>query len=170
MNAVKRKSNIRRIHHFDDEPELIRWIPNTLYRRYRRHYRDWIVAPDFSESDNGTTTRFMLHPHGPNGVSWQLEYRFYRTTEDFDTNFRRLADVGDFALMDLMIFNSDRQMVPHGRTRFDKAREVLGEDHVYFLTAYPLELKPSIDDRYLIYKPPNAQRIVDLLIRNLRFE
>lgn len=160
---------VRRVHHFDDEPELIRWIPNTLYRRYRRHHRDWIVAPNFEERDDRTT--FTLHPHGPETQPWKIEYRFYSTTKDFDEHFEEQSQRGDFALMDLMVFNAERQMVPEGQSRFEKARAALGKERVYFLTAYPLELKQATpDEAYLIFKPPNAQRIVDLIIDNLYFK
>ncbi len=159
--------NVRRIHHFDDEPELIRWIPSTLYLRYRRRHRDWIRQPEFTESQDGTVTTFTLHP---TGVPWRIEYRFYRKTEEFDEIFPQLAVAGDFAFMDLMGFTPERRMVPQGRSRYEVAAGVLGKQSVYFMTAFPQDeaLKADIDERYLIHKPPDAQAVVDLIIEKLQ--
>lgn len=154
----------RTIHHFEDEPELVRWIPSALLNRYWLNHPEWIVDEGkYAEDDEQLVTTFELAPSGKRCV---ITYRLYRTFADFDERFTTAVQADDVALVDLMGAASARE--PIGLRVYEAAVAALGSESVFFLTAFPRELTTFIEDARVITKPPDASQLIDLLVEKLR--
>ncbi len=154
--------NVRTIHHFDDEPELVKWIPGSLLNLYWSRHPDWVTEEgQFIEHDDHLTT-FELNVVG---TSWLIEYRLYRDVAVFDEVFPNQAKERDVALVDLM---DASQQLP-GLDVYRKAAERLGKLAVYFLTAFPGEVKRRrlLEDEYVLPKPVDVAELASLLFRKL---
>lgn len=86
------------IHHYEDEPELLRWIPSVLLNRFWSRFPDWIRNEgNFAEhDDNRTTFELTL-----NGQTHLIEYRLYNGVKEFERHFTKLR-AQDVALIDVM--------------------------------------------------------------------
>ena len=152
--------NVRTIHHFEDEPELVKWIPGTLLNLYWRDHPDWITHEgNFVEHDERLTT-FQLNP---NGTLWTLRYQIYTDQHEFRGNFK--GEPSDIVLVDLM----NAGATP-GFQVYQEAVQALGPAYVYFLTAFPGEVKAqynTLSDDYVLSKPVDVPDLTRLLIRKL---
>lgn len=153
---------VRTIHHFEDEPELVRWIPGTLLNLYWRRNPHWIEDEGrFEERDDHLTT-FQLNV---NGTVWSIEYRVYTDVAAFEARFDEHAKEHDVALIDLM--NAGQELP--GLEVYQKAIQRLGKPAVYFLTAFPGEVKKRglLPDEYVLPKPVDVAEVASLLMRKL---
>lgn len=151
--------NLRSIHHFEDEPEFVKWIPGALLNYYWRHHPSWIEnEASFTEEDEHLTS-FSLRV---NGTEWRIQYRLYTDLEDFNTRFK--GEQNDVALIDLM--NAGEYP---GVEVYQTAIAALGSESVYFLTAFPgaVKEKVQLSDDYVFPKPVDVAELVSLLIRKL---
>ncbi len=151
--------NVRSIHHFEDEPEFIKWIPGALLNLYWRLHPEWIVdQANFQEEDEHLTS-FELKV---NGTPWKIQYRFYTDVAEFKAKFE--ASDKDVALIDLM----NAGQFP-GLEVYEMASEALGQPSVYFLTAFPGEVQTRnpLPAEFVLSKPVDVAELVALLVRKL---
>lgn len=150
---------VRTIHHFEDEPELVKWIPGALLNSYWKQHPEWIVNEgNFAEQDDRLTS-FELHV---NTMAWKIEYRLYTDLDDFNARFHGV--LADIALIDLM----NAGEFP-GLEVYEKAAAVLGTSAVYFLTAFPgvVKARGQFLDEFVLSKPVDVADLAALLIRKL---
>jgi hypothetical protein len=148
------------IHHYEDQPELIRWIPGGLLNRFCTLHPEWIRDEGaFEESEKVTTFKLFV-----DGEEHVVEYRIYQSLETFKTDFEGMGRPGDIALADLM--NKDAQ--PVGKEVYFFMTERLGSpDAVYVLTAFPDQVTFGVSASHIVPKPVNARALADLLIGKL---
>jgi hypothetical protein len=157
---------LRSIHHFEDEPELVRWIPGVLLKRYWLDNPDWTVdGGNYEEAEDEVLIRFRLRSVQPATI----EYRVYRTEEEFRSQFDRRAKPGDVVLLDIMSESPvDGSQVPFGLAAYDLAVQAVGEKNVCFLTAFPQQLVRK--GVRVVEKPPDADALITLIVSILRIE
>ena len=155
--------SIRTIHHFEDEPELVRWIPGSLLNLYWRRHPEWVANDGrYLEQDPQLTT-FELNI---GARRWQIEYRLYHDPEEFEEKLKEHAKPGDVALIDLM----DAKQLPVGRKAFEIATAMLGEASVYFFTAFPKDMPADMKTDRVLPKPIDVTELVGLLAEKLAIE
>lgn len=155
--------NVRTIHHFEDEPELVHWVPGTLLNLYWRRHPDWIVEDGrFNDEDDRLTT-FELHV---DSSDWKVEYRLYQSPSEFAETFDEHAKPGDVVLVDL--FDASMR-VPLGVDVYKAAIGALGESAIYFLTAFPQRVQEflSVPEAQVLAKPIDAKELTNLLFQKL---
>lgn len=156
---------VRTIHHFDDQPEFVRWICGALRNRYGMTSPEWLVPGGIDDTDEWES-RFDLQI---GSKTWTIAHRLYGTPEQFRAEFPGRARTGDVALIDLMVGGEENTTEFAGAALYSEAIERLGADSVYFLTAYPryLESLPEYRHAQVIIKPPDVTKLVGSIIAHL---
>ena len=91
----------RRIHHFEDEPDTMSWVPDALLNYYWAECPGWIEGDASYQVDpEGRFVRFILNPKP--GAPVVIEYRVYATRGEFDAYFYQLVQGEDVLLLDVM--------------------------------------------------------------------
>lgn|GEM_PF-3537398 len=165
---------VRRIHHLEDEPEGLRWIPGALLNHYWLNQPHWIREEgNFSEEDDGNLISFVLYV-GPEPV--RLEYRIYRNKAEFESKFPLFAQQGDFVLLDVLTEDPHGGLVPDGLDVFSLAEKAVGSPAIYYLSAYPRKvlsdsrIQNALPEGHLLLKPVDANAVVQVLVRHFRLE
>lgn len=155
---------VRTIHHFEDEPELVRFIPGSLLNHFWRRHPEWIVEEGrFQELEDGRLTTFDLEVRG---TPCTVAYRIYPTIQAFESDFFRYAKVGDIALVDLM----DAVQQPAGLHVYKRAVKILGEGAVYFLTAFPGQARRAGNKIQVLVKPVEVTELTRILADGLAIQ
>ena len=69
------------IHHFEDEPETMHWLPGALLNRYIVEKPEWIKeGGSYSEKDDESEVNFQLNP--PSGKI-NIKYKVYNEKKTF---------------------------------------------------------------------------------------
>ena len=161
----------RTIHHFEDEPELVQWIPGALLNRYWLEHPDWVRDNgEFHEDDEHQIVTFVVHPSNDEAV--MIEYRVYRTRAEFDL-FGEIARADDIVLVDIMGESpEDGTFEPYGLQVAALAERTVGRGSVFFLTAFPHRLlrDAELDAARIIAKPPDADALMSLLVTHLALD
>lgn len=144
------------IHHFEDEPELLRWIPSVLFNRYWSRFHDWVRNEGNFQEQEGSST-FELHVGGEVHI---VEYRVYTSLSEFEQNFRPKAQ--DVALIDVMESGE-----PRGLDVYQRVIKTLDADAVYLVTSFPNTVTIPIPPRHILPKPLDVTELADLLIDRL---
>ena len=125
---------VRTVHHLDDEPEFVKWIPQFLRDRIYLTHRSWSVS-EVVPGDHTATFEIS----GPEGGT-RVDYRIYTTLDAFLTDFVPAAAKDDFVFLDAMIDDQGQELLPEGAKAYPVAAEHVGEDRAWFVTAFPFEL------------------------------
>lgn len=147
---------VHTIHHFEDEPELLRWIPGVLFNRYWSRFQDWVLNEGNFQEHEGATT-FELQVGGDVHV---VEYRVYTSLAEFEQNFRPKTQ--DVALIDVMASGE-----PRGLDVYQKVIQTLDADAVYLVTSFPSAVTITVSPRHILPKPLDVTELADLLIDRL---
>lgn len=148
------------IHHYEDEPELLKWIPGVLFNSYCLHYHDCVKdGGNYREHEDETrSTTFELTVDGQRHL---VEYRVYNGIDEFREQFRPAP--GDLALIDLM----EGGVEPVGREAYQMAVDALGPDApVYVLTAFA-GAADDVPKERVLSKPIDDIALVDILVAGL---
>jgi hypothetical protein len=152
---------IHTIHHYEDQPELLRWIPGNLFNRFWSLHPDWIKGGGSFQEKQKWLTTFALLVDGQEHV---IEYRLYKSFQNFEDYFSGAAKSGDIALADVM----DKDAQPRGLEVYRRMVETLGSSAaVYLLTAFPKEVKISVPVGHILPKPVDASMVAELLFDKL---
>jgi hypothetical protein len=152
---------IKTIHHFEDEPELLHWIPGTLLNRYQSVRPRWVSDGGQFKEDEGVTS-FVIDP---GTGQYTVRYRVYERAEEF----RKACDEdvivpGDVVLLDVM----DSNLIPAGFELHACAAQKVSYTNAFFLTAFPLvAINHQIPEAMVISKPPDMNALIDLLVERL---
>ena len=165
---------IRRIHHLEDEPEGLRWIPGTLLNYYWLNHPQWVRDEgEFSEEEEGQLISFALYA-GSERV--KVEYRIYRNKTEFERNFLTFAQKGDFVLLDVLTEDPNGGLVPDGLDVFPLAEKAVGSAAIYYLSAYTNKvlsdprMQNALPEGHLLLKPVDANAVVQILVKHFRLE
>jgi hypothetical protein len=151
---------IHTIHHYEDQPEMLRWIPSTLLNQFWMQHPEWIQGEGYF-TDGQELTTFKLFVDGEEHL---IEFRRYQNLQYFNDEFPKNAKPGDIALVDLMENGTD----PRGMEAYRWIVEALGsDDAVYLLTAFPKEVTISVPAGHILSKPVHAVTLANLLIAKL---
>jgi hypothetical protein len=164
----------RRIHHFEDEPYTMSWVPEAVLNSYWTEHPDWIQDDaSYCVEPDGRSVRFVLHPKPGEPVA--IEYRVYATKEEFAADFDRLARTGDVLLLDVMTIDPNGRINPSGLDLLEKARLKLSLESIYFVTGYPRELFSNssqaalrrLPQGHILAKPVDAGALVHELVKKM---
>jgi hypothetical protein len=151
-------------HHFDDEPETMDWIPDSLFNYYRRRHPSWTKEEVASEEREGYTG-WSFRLVSDHGVEVKINYRIYPRPADFHRLFRPEGD--DVALLDVMTQMEDGALATQGLEFYKLACQKLAPDRVYILSGFPGKIReviPHLPQDHLIVKPPDAGEIIRMLV------
>lgn len=154
------KANVHTIHHYEDEPELLRWIPGVLFNRFWSRFPQWVQDEGAYEEHDETRTTFALEQDATKHV---IEYRLYKRLDDFNRQFAENAKVADVALIDVM----DKGNRPNGLAVYRDVVKKLRPQNVYLLTSFPSTVTISVPEGHILAKPVDATTLADLLIECL---
>lgn len=168
--------------HFDDEPNSIFPIANSLFNRYTLLRQDWIIDPP---KYNKWVEEFILRPQG------QPPHRIQYIIEGDDRACRKLISDANvrtaIVLLDLEWRNVNRteaagkQLYTEARHKFASADQNDSSKRVFVCTAYPNYLEEInrgadvlIDPEQVIWKPFSpgrfAARLANLMPPLIRLE
>jgi hypothetical protein len=155
--------NVKTIHHFEDQPEEMRWLASVLLNRYWLHHSSWIVNEgEYTESDEPKQSSFKLRIGSETFV---IRHRLYATTEEFMAALSTILD-GDVVLVDLS--RGSRTDLP-GLALYDKVVANRGADGVYVLTAWSdLARAHDIPADHIVVKPPDPATLVTMIVDRFR--
>ncbi len=153
------------IHHFEDEPELVEWLPGLMLDRIWMDHPEWIRDNGrYSEDPSAGIAEFALVTSGEELV---IRHRVYSTKLSFDRDCH--PQRGDLVLVDVMTIAKDGALTPEGLSLFQTAKGVVGLDGVYFITAYPgripVEVLRELHPEHVVSKPVDASALCDQLLR-----
>jgi hypothetical protein len=147
------------IHHYEDEPEMLRWVPGVLLNRYWSRFPQWIADEGrYKDHPDGRTT-FELHV---NGSVHEIEYRIYKDLSEFNRDFH--GKHSDVALIDVM----DKGNQPLGLQVYQTVIGVLDKSSVFLLTSFPSLVNIEVLDGHVLSKPIDATELADHLMSTLR--
>lgn len=149
-------SYIHTIHHYEDEPALLRWIPGVLFNRFWSRFPSWIRNDGNYQEDVGLTS-FELHV---NGDTHLVEYRLYNGEAEFKNMFK--PGQSDVALIDVM--DNGR---PLGLQVYTEVVKTLHAEAVYLLTSFPDKVNLNVPSGHILPKPIDVTELAELLIDRL---
>jgi hypothetical protein len=160
------------IHHFEDEPENVVWIPKVLRNYYDRTHPDWIVPRpieiDDSTDDDHYIATFFLRPTDATNET-AIQYHVYRTKE----LFRDCSPAeGDLIILDIMNQNPDGDFTPDGLELLERFERLEGIT-VLILTGYPHRIpeeKRNMLGERLIVKPPAVDSFIEKVANTLEVD
>lgn len=183
MNSTASLEPIRvQIIHFDDEPNSIFPIANSLFNRYTLLRQDWIIQPPKYRK---WVEEFVLSPPGHH------PYLIQYIIEGDDRECRRLISDANvqtsIVLLDLEWRNVNRteaagkKLYSEARVKFASADQNDSSKRVFVCTAYPKHLEEisrdadvPIDPEQVIWKPFSpgrfAARLANLMPSLIRLE
>jgi len=160
---------VRRIHHFEDEPQYVDWIPTCLFNRYMLEHPEWFG--DGAHCERRPKDRCVAFTLSELSPPVTIEYRSYVDRDEFRERFPKLCLVGDILLLDVYVRSSRGLRADGLMDAYEIARKKIGEDgSIYFMTAYPSILSEKLPAEAhmgkTFPKPTDANEIVDLLVKH----
>jgi hypothetical protein len=158
------------IHHFEDQPENMSWIPGTLLNAYWAAHPEWIKGDgNYQAKEDGSIVSFQLHPTLDESVT--IRYRVYDSKGVFEDLYEPLR--GDIVLLDVMREQPTGGFEPEG---LDQLRDLLKRDEgvaIYVVTAYPGKIPKEMYERLnrrVFTKPMDIDAFIAELISTLKVE
>lgn len=159
------------IYHFDDEPEIVEWIPELLRNYYRKRNPSWMRgAPTVvTEAD---VYRYSFSIDAPKG-SVDIRYLLYGNAAT-EAKFRQLFHPQKDDILILDLYHETRGgLLEAGIAHYQAARGLLAPQRIYILTGYPDRAKPILIDQSLLAenlfsKPPSTGAFIAELARKLQ--
>ena len=150
----------RTIHHFEDEPEEVRWIAGALLNRFWLNHPDWIVeGGHFKEVDYPKSASFCLKI-GSAREDYVITHRLYSTSQEFQRAGANLKGT-DIVILDLL--TGDRQLP--GLTLYGHAVAKLGAERVYVLTALPQRaIAHGVPADHVFVKPVDPTTLINTIV------
>jgi hypothetical protein len=150
---------VKAIHHFEDQPEEMRWLASVLLNRYWLHHSEWIVNDgSFQESDYPKQSSFKLRL-GSETIT--ILHRLYESAEDFMAALDSIAR-GDVVLLD--VSRGSRTDLP-GLLLYDAVVKIHDQEDVFVLTAWPdLARGHGIRSDHIIVKPPDPATLITMIV------
>jgi signal transduction histidine kinase len=158
-------SDVRTVHHLDDEPFHVSWICEALRDDVFMRYRTWRVG----EVAAGVDKRFSVER---GGESFDVAHRIYPTTDAFRRELRNIRP-GDVVILDVMTIGPGGAPVPQGLETYSEAVAAVGAESVFFLTAFSPDLvtaKVRVPPANVMTKPIDARMFLLRMSRALRIE
>jgi hypothetical protein len=159
------------IYHFDDEPETIDWIPDSLFNHYRLERPSWVEGEGSSEEDEEQVTTFKFNLNTPK-QRITICYLIHRLPYTFEREFR--PNPQDIVILDLIVERPGGGIEAKGLDFLDQACKHMKVDRIYIMTAFPgviqkerPELFQGWPDGHLIIKPADAGALVQILANKL---
>jgi hypothetical protein len=153
-------TNIRTIHHIEDEPEEVLWVCSALENRYGLDHPEWLVPDSYDDSD----ALFPLFRLNIDGTPWTIRHCVYESADAFLERFAATVAKNDIAIVDLMINGADGEF--SGFSMYHEAVARLDKMQVWVLTGYPIEGK-EIDPTRVIVKPPDMTALITSIFETL---
>jgi len=157
------------IYHFDDEAELVSWVPDALFMRFEEEHPEWIDGEPTEEPlETHLKVEFVLR--SPGG-SVRVRYLLYSDAAAFETEVQLGPE--DLVVLDLMGPGPDGNLEEKGLTLLDHAiQKGVQRDRIYLLTAYPHTLEKTLNDRVdrkqILVKPPDAEGLIRELVGKMK--
>jgi len=150
------------IHHFEDEPEHVRWIAGTLLNRYWLSHAEWVKEEGrFDEADKPKSSWFELEV-GPD--VYRILHRLYETPEEFRSSARGIQR-NDIVLLDLSM---GRHAEMPGLALYKLAVQRVGVKRAYVLSAFAhVALADGVPADQVIQKPPDPTLLINVIMDRL---
>jgi hypothetical protein len=163
-------SKIVTIHHFDDEPDTVDWIPDSLFNYYRLTHPSWTALSNFKspEDEAAEQVSWSFSLSSPQPVI--VKYHIYRRPKVFNENFRPESE--DIAFLDVITEMDDGTLEPTGLDFYELACKKLSPERVYILSGFPGTIREKLHRLpidHLIIKPPDASDIISILVERLSY-
>lgn len=161
---------VRTIHHLEDEPEAVLWIPKLLRNYYWLTHRGWVRPEQISvdDPDGGIyVATFKLYPAEP-GIT--IRHRIYRTGDLFRSQCQPVD--GDIILLDVMKQKPNGDFIAEGLPLLDQFENRKGVT-VFVVTGYPLRIPDELRNRLkerLVVKPMDMVSFTRQLANRLGIE
>jgi len=153
------------IHHLEDQPELMSWIPGSLLNWVLVDRPEWTDGADLVEDEEGNVC-FRI---APNGDGCDVVYRVYESAELFQSRFPKTATAGDLVLLDVMVDSVEGGVRPHDPTVYECAIRAVGAAAVWVITAYrqgiPPQLTQQLSGHNILDKPVDVGTFIQRVAR-----
>ena len=156
------------IHHFEDEPESVRWILGTLLNTL------WLKHPDGDFGDGAIHVSPDRKEHSfvfrraQDSSSIQVRHLSYERLEVFQQQFPEEVKPHDLVLLDLMSISPEGHPVVHGVDSYMVAVKRILQNRILFLTSYasdiPDDIREHLEPKQIWHKPVNLTAFFETLI------
>jgi len=152
------------VHHLDDEPELIRWIPSVLMNRLLLRQLASVDVSSFVDLKRETT--FVIQTQAK---PIRLRYKFHTGLASLKRGIRTTARFRQVLIADLMLPGSKGRFANDGLDALRLAGRAIPRARRFVLTAFPQAITPEVRrlvlPKLVFSKPPDVSTFIDEIIR-----
>jgi TIR domain len=152
------------VHHIDDEPAHIRWIPGAIMNRLLLTNYGSVDASSFAESAKETS--FVIHIAAK---QIRVRYLFHVGLASLKRRLKDTATCRQLLVADLMLPSGQGRFANDGLDALRIARGVIPRTRRFVLTGYPQAITPQVQRLVLpmsvFHKPADVPIFVDAIIQ-----
>ncbi|MEO5335939.1 MAG: hypothetical protein H7841_03450 [Magnetospirillum sp. WYHS-4] len=155
--------------HYEDEPEVVSWIPAALYDHYCAEDPSLLDDDDaLREADDDLSADLTLERYGQ---KIRIGYRILEKTENFTMEVEKLDGAPALIILDLFR-QTENGMEPVGINVLQGIKD-RPTHQIFFLTAYPQDLPDvvvqEIKSDNIFHKPVNIVSFVARIANSIDF-
>jgi hypothetical protein len=153
------------IHHIEDEPELVRWIPAVL------HHRFFSMGAAGTENEYCESAEQVVFGLIRQGVESQIVYRWHRSVHDFEMSLLRSRHARQIVIADMMIESDGGAFANWGWQALRLVVPYVHRDRRFILSAYPRAItgpvRRLVDPSNVFFKGDDPDKLISRLVRHI---